>query len=176
MEFFSPIFFYIFSFFIVLGACCTIFTQKAFVSMLWAVNVFLFVGGVYFLLNATFNAVVQIMIFAVLLPILLLFYSIFDNSEKARSGKMLGKDIILPVICGLFFFIAMSLGLANNYFERIFDGDSGDLVLNMNLSTLRVVGETMIADYSFLLLLFPVLMLICVVGVGMVSVFKSREG
>src|SRR5574344_901634 len=76
---------------IIIFAKLTILSNKISYALVASILAFFAVGGIYFLLSAEYNAVVQIALYCVAIPILFAFAIMFTNSKTDKSTFLTTK-------------------------------------------------------------------------------------
>lgn len=174
MDILSVIFFYIFSFLSIVGSIIALNSKSFLNTIMWASCVFVTVGGFYILLNATFNATLQIGVWGILIPIFLAISTSYLDKPEQNKTKFNIK-FATPAISIAFLLIFILLGITSNYFERLFEVITGDLGLNLEYSSLAILSENLTLNYGFLIVLFLIVVFLLIVGLNLISVFKDRE-
>lgn len=101
-EILNTVIFYLCAFLVVVGAVFTILSNRIIYSLFFAVIVFFCTGIVFYLLNAEYNAIVQIAVYGVAVPILLALAIMFTDYK-------IDKDIYLAFSPRFIFTITASV-------------------------------------------------------------------
>jgi len=175
VETLTTIFFYILAVILITCALCTICARKIVSSVVFSLIVFLAVSGIYFLMNASFNAAAQVVIYGAAV-VLLFFVVIFTLQKDENSVWIAFKPRMFVSALSLFFvFLTLAWALVDDYLAHILDIIAGGFVLNRSLSTVYVIGEKLLSDYAVVFELSAIMLFVLVVGLGMVCVLKRSE-
>lgn len=99
----SSLIFYITFVLIISFALVTIFARNIFYSLLSAMAVFFLAGEIYYILGSSYNAVIQIAIYGVAVPVILGLAIMFTNTRKPVDSQTgLNLKYLMLFICGLF--------------------------------------------------------------------------
>lgn len=158
----NSIFFIIYSLVIVLSALLSILSKKLIYTLLWAMVVFLAVGGIFLLLGATYNAMVQFLIYVIAIPALIAISIMLTKQTSTEkvvrfnlSWIILGV-VVLGIICVEF----VSL---NNY---LYEPVKKCIVYVNSYSDLMSITINLLEKYSILLLEYVLSLLLVVVGLS----------
>lgn len=176
MEILTSIFFYIIAGVLILSSLLVVFARRVMYSILFAVLAFLAVAGIYFMLNATFNAVAQIAIYVIAVSLLLIFSIMLTPSAQDNKIWLAIKPRFLFSMgaLGLIFLVA-GWFLTENYFEKILELIAGDMPMNRSLDTVYTIGEKLLTDYVLAFELVSVLLLVVIIGIGIVCVYYNDD-
>ena len=101
---FNPLVFYSIATILVVFAILTITFKNIFYSLLSAIIVFFATGIVFYVLGSEYNAIIQIAIYGVAIPVVLGLAIMFTNfkKEKVSEYKFSKLNFILILTAGLF--------------------------------------------------------------------------
>lgn len=177
IDILKALIFYGFGGAIILFALLSIFSFRILYSLLFAVCVFFATAGIYFLLGADYNAVIQIAVYGIAIPILFVLAIMF-------TAEKLDKKIYLT-IKPRFFFSFLSIGIL---FLSLFYLLVTSLNLNSNSAWLMLkqtmfinkyqmfnaLSEGFFVNYVFAFELFSILLLVVVVGISTLNLIKEK--
>lgn len=161
----------------ILFALLSVFAFRILYSLLAAVCVFFAVAGVYFLLGAEYNAVVQIAIYGLAIPILLAFAIMFtaDNSDKINSISFkprffFGFLAIGVLFLSLVYLIATSLSLNSNVAWVL----ARQTMFINKYQMFSAISQGFFVNYAYAFELFSVLLLVVIVGLSTLNLIKEK--
>lgn len=177
IDILKTLIFYGFGGAIILFALLSIFSFRILYSLLFAVCVFFATAGIYFLLGADYNAVIQIAVYGIAIPIMFVLAIMF-------TAEKLDKKIYLT-IKPRFFFSFLSIGIL---FLSLFYLLVTSLNLNSNSAWLMLkqtmfinkyqmfnaLSEGFFVNYVFAFELFSILLLVVVVGISTLNLIKEK--
>lgn len=176
MDILNVLFFYIIAAMLILSAFLLVVLPRIVHSLVCAVVFFIFIGFVYFMLNASYNGVSQIMIYAIGVSLLLLF-AIMLTPYHAENKLWIAKKPRTILIFGAVGIIFISI-VSFFAFQILQDGSV--LVNNpanlLDLNTLYPLSTSIFTNYVFAFELFSVFLLIAMVGIGSVVTLKKSGG
>ena len=128
----------------------------------WALTIFLSVGGFFFMLNADFNAIIQIFL-SILLIIFLFSVNLFFSKNNIKNNKVDIVKLLISVSCVVLFGVMVCVAMLNDYAQL-----SGRLIppLNQSLSTVYVMAENGVLNHILAFLLIGICCLSLVVGLS----------
>lgn len=176
MDSLTTIFFYIHAVVLLFSAVSLIFAKRVISSALFGVIAFLSVSGIYFMLNATFNAAAQIAVYVVAVTILIIFAIMLTPQKEDKNMWISFKPRLFLSLGALFvIFLCITWAIVDNYLERILDIMAGGISLGKSLDTVYMIGEKLMTDYVLSFELASVLLLTLIVGIGLVCVVQKSE-
>lgn len=99
----NVIIFYSLSALILLFAGLTIKFKNIFYSLLSAMMTFLLVGVLFYILGSEYNAIVQVAVYGLAVPIILGVGIMFTETKKELKSEVSGKlKSLMFIVCGLF--------------------------------------------------------------------------
>lgn len=158
-------------------ALLSIFSFRILYSLLAAICVFFATAGIYFILGADYNAVVQIAIYGVAVPILFVFAIMFtsDKVEKfalfSISPRFYFSFLSLGVLfISLIYLLATSLNLSSNS-DWIMQKQT--MFIN-KYQMFKALSDGFFDNYVFAFELLSILLLIIVVGLSTFNLGKEK--
>lgn len=132
------------------------------------------IGGIYFTLNAPFNAIIQCLI-SIFLLIFLFNCALFLPIEKEKISfqKIFTPQNIIALTFIILFFVMLSISLLTNYQEQISSSITVLTQLNRSFSTIKTLGENL-ALYHILEIIFIGLILL-IITIGLKFNIKTSE-
>lgn len=162
---------------IILFALLSIFSFRILYSLLAAVCVFFATAGIYFLLGADYNAVIQIMIYGIAIPILFVLAIMFTSDKVDKQTYITLKPRFFFSFLGLgvlflslIYLIATSLSLNSN---SAWIMQKQTMYINKYLM-FKALSDGFFINYVFAFELFSVLLLIVVVGISTLNLIKEK--
>lgn len=157
---FNSLFFILFSTTIILGATFSIASKNMIYTLLSAILVFLGVGCQFALLGATYNAIVQLLVYVLVIPILtavsIMLIKPLTNSKRLLKNKFW-------IFLGILFFtliLVEFVSLNNQFFDLV---KSCSTYVNQ-YSIFESIAQNLLSNYSFTLIEFGICLIITVTG------------
>lgn len=158
----NSFFFILFSVLMCISSIFSLLSKKMIYTLLWAMVVFLMVAGLFLLLGAKYNSIVQFLIYVVTIPVLVAvsIMLIKQNSEKRiimlnSFWKIIGVAILV-ILIGEFF------SLNKDVFEIV----KACFVFVNPYSDLDSFVQNILERYPILLLEFGLGLIITVIGLS----------
>ena len=171
MDVLGIVLFYLLGITLISSSICILFLKKTYYCLISALLMFLSVGGLYFVLNAEFNAVIQFLI-SVLLLIFLFYLSLFFNNKEKGIKTYLNIKTILSFIFVLLFLGLIFIALINNYLEQ----NSNTIVIlatpNKSLSSIYTFAENLVFNYMPSFLAIGICLLVIIINL---CSFKAKS-
>lgn len=177
IEILKTLIFYVFAGAILLFAALSIFSVRILYSLLCAICVFFAAAGIYFLLGAEYNAVIQIALYGIAIPILFVLAIMFTADKDDKSIYLTVKPR---------FFFAF-LGLGGLFLSLIYllvtsltlDSNSNWLIQKQTMFVNKyqmfwALSQGFFTNYVFAFELFSVLLLVVVVGISTLNLIKEK--
>lgn len=159
MNFYS-LFFIIFSIIIILGAIFSITSKNMIYTLLSAILVFLGVGCQFALIGATYNSIVQLLVYVLVIPILtaisIMLIKPLTNTKRLLKNK-------LWLFSGILFFTLILIefvSLNNQFFDLV---KTCSTYINQ-YSNIESIAQNLLSNYSFTLIEFGICLIITVTG------------
>lgn len=177
IDILKSLIFYGFSGAILLFAVLSIFSMRILYSLLAAVCVFFATAGIYFLLGADYNAVIQIAIYGIAIPILFVLAIMFTSDKLDKKTYITLKPRFFFSFMGigvlflsLIYLIATSLSLRSN---EAWVTLRQTLVIN-KYQMFNAISDGFFINFVFAFELFSILLLIVVVGISTLNLVKEK--
>lgn len=177
IDILKSLIFYGFAGAIILFAMLSVFSFRILYALLSAVCVFFATAGIYFLLGADYNAVVQIAIYGITIPILFILAIMFTSDRLDKKIYITLKPRFFFSFLGigilflsLVYLIATSLGLSSNSVWITF---KQTMLLN-KYQMFNALSNGFFVNYVYAFELFSVLLLIVVVGISTLNLIKEK--
>jgi len=177
IDILKSLIFYGFAGAIVLFALLSIFSTRILYSLLAAICVFLTAAGIYFLLGAEYNAVIQIALYVVAVPILFVLAIMFTSDKQDKKiyltlqprlfFSFLGLGVLF---LSLIYLIVTSLSLNSNS-AWIMQKQTMSINKYQMFSSL---SNLFFGNYVVAFELFSLLLLIVVVGISTLNLVKEK--
>lgn len=176
IEILKTLIFYGFAGLILLFSVLSIFANKILYSLIFAVCVFFSVAGVFFLLGADYNAVIQISVYGITIPILFVLAIMFTSDKEDKriylsfSPRFYLAFLSLGVLfSSLMYLIVTSLSLSANS-DWILEKQT--MFLN-KYQMFKSISDGFFTNYVFAFELFSILLLMLVVGISTFNLIKE---
>lgn len=177
IDILKSLIFYGFAGAIILFALLSIFSFRILYALLSAVCVFFATAGIYFILGADYNAVIQIAVYGIAIPILFVLAIMF-------TAEKLDKNIYLT-LKPRFFFSFLGLGIL--FLSLIYlivislslNSNSAWIMLKQTMFINKyqmfiALSEGFFVNYVFAFELFSILLLMVVVGISTLNLIKEK--
>lgn len=169
--------FYIFAGAIIFFALASIFSKRVLYSLLAAICVFFAAAGIYFILGADYNAVIQIAIYGIAIPILFVLAIMFTADKLDKKTYITFKPRFMCSILGigilllsLIYLLATSLSLTSN---SAWVMQKQTMLLN-KYQMFYAISNGFFVNYVWAFELFSILLLIVVVGISTLNLIKEK--
>lgn len=177
IDILKALLFYSFGGAILLFAMLSVFSIRILYTLLSAVCVFFATAGLYFLLGADYNAVVQIAIYGIAVPIIFVLAIMFTSDKLDKKTyitlqprfffSFLGLGVLF---LSLVYLIATSLSLTSNSAWML---QKQTMFIN-KYQMFNAISDGFFTNYVFAFELFSVLLLIVVVGISTLNLLKEK--
>lgn len=178
IEIIRSITFYGFAILILLFAVLAVVANKIIYTLLFAVIAFFCAGGIFFSLGADYNAVVQIAIYGVAVPVLFLFAIMFTSTKEDRKTYLSFGPRFFIGFCSsafLFMFLWYSVEFAFHLNEKslkIFTPLKQEF---SSIDQIISISNGIYQNYQAAFILFAIMILITVVGISVLNVIKEKN-
>jgi NADH-quinone oxidoreductase subunit J len=169
--------FYGFAGIIIVFALLSIFANRILYSLISAVCVFFTTAGIFFLLGAEYNAVVQILVYGIAIPILFVMAIMFtaDKLDKKTYITLKPRFIVSFISIGVLFLaliylLATSLSLDANA-NWIFTKQT--MTVN-KYQMFSAISNGIFVNFAYAFELFSILLLIIIVGFSTLNIIKEK--
>lgn len=177
IDILKSLIFYGFSGAIILFALLSIFSLRILYSLICAVCVFFAAAGIYFILGADYNAVIQIAIYGVAIPILFILAIMFTSDKLDKKTYITFQPRFFFSFLGLgalflslIYLIATSLSLNSNSAWIL---QKQTMFIN-KYQMFNALAEGFFTNYALAFELFSVLLLIVIVGISTLNLVKEK--
>lgn len=178
IDILKALIFYGFAGIIILFAVLSIFSLRILYSLLAAVCVFFATAGIYFILGADYNAVVQIAIYGVAIPILFALAIMFTSDKLDKKTYITFKPRFFFSFLGigglfltLIYLIATSLSLNSNSAWIL---EKQTMFIN-KYQMFNALSEGFFVNYALAFELFSILLLIVIIGISTLNLVKEKS-
>ena len=161
-----------------LFALLSIFSVRILYSVLFAIGVFFAGAGIYFILGADYNAVVQIAIYGVAIPIIFILAIMFTDDKKDKETFITNKPRLYFSFFGLgilflslIYLIITALMLSSNS-DWIMQKQT--MFIN-KYQMLKALSDGFFINYVLAFELFSILLLIVVIGFTTLNLLKEKK-
>lgn len=168
----NPIVFYPVSLLIVVFAFLAVYFKNIFYSLLSAILVFFLVGVVFYILGAEYNAVIQIAIYGLAVPVILgiaiMFTNLKNNRDRVKTSSALKFAVVLT--SALFILAVVYLFLTSFAIMPLGFNISEHVGVNP-ISSISAFGVGIFNNYVWAFELVSLILTIIIVGL---SLFKKE--
>lgn len=178
LEIIKSITFYGFALAILLFAVLTLFAKRILYSLLFSVILFFSAGGIFFSLGADYNAVVQIIIYGVAIPVLFIFAIMFTSPYESRKVNLsysprffVGFLSASLLFLMLWYAVQFALGMSDKY-GWLFNSEIPEI---NSVEIFMAISNGLYTTYSLPFILIGVLVLTVVVGISTLNVIKEKK-
>lgn len=177
IDILKSLIFYGFAGAIILFALLSIFSFRILYSLLGAVCVFFATAGIYFILGADYNAVIQIAIYGIAIPILFVLAIMFTSDKLDKKIYITLKPRFFFTFLGigalfltLIYLIATSLSLNSNSAWIL---QKQTMFIN-KYQMFNALSEGFFVNYVLAFELFSILLLIVIIGISTLNLVKEK--
>jgi NADH-quinone oxidoreductase subunit J len=170
-------FFYLFSFLIILSALGVILSKNPIHSVLWLIFAFLNSSGIFLLLGAEFLAMMMIIVYVGAVAVLLLFMVMMldtdfssINLQPPKSTLILGVLITLCMIFNISTLISHSLQNKKLVSNSLYTIDPAS-----NLTNTEMIGDVLYGDFFIPFQTAGVILFVAIVGAITLTVSKTSS-
>lgn len=178
IDILKSLIFYGFAGAIILFAVLSIFSFRILYSLLAAICVFFATAGIYFILGADYNAVIQIAIYGVAIPILFVLAIMFTSDKLDKKTYLTFKPrfffsflAIGALFLTLIYLIATSLSLSSN---SAWIMQKQTMFIN-KYQMFNALAEGFFVNYVLAFELFSILLLIVIIGISTLNLVKEKS-
>lgn len=175
-EMFNPIIFYSIAILMILTAILTINLKNIFHSLLSAICVFFLAGIIFYILGSEYNAIIQIAIYGVAIPIILgmaVMFTDFRNSKKNLSELTNLKYLVL-LISGIFILVFSYLILTSNALNPM-DISFDINTKNTSIQVINTFSRKIFIDYVWAFELVSIILTIIVAGLTLFNRVEEKK-
>ena len=164
----NPIIFYPIAILMIFFAILTIKFRNIFYSLLSAIMVFFLTGLIFYILGSEYNAVIQIAVYGVAVPIILALAIMFTETTNVIKENLLSnlKLKILLITVGIFFILSMLVVLStSSFYMTPFEGIN-------SYNTINAFAEGIFSNYVLAFEFISLILTIVVVGL---TLFDKKQ-
>lgn len=172
----NPVIFYSLAALILIFAGLAIKFKNIFYSLLCAMTVFFLVGAIFYILGSEYNAVIQIAIYGVAVPVILGLAIMFTDTKTPNKNKSSGRiKSALFLACGIFllgmiYLVMTSLVIIPQGFNI-----TEPLYSNSN-EVIRTISNGIFVKYVWAFELVSLMLTIVAAGLTIFKKDSKREG
>lgn len=173
---FNPIIFYPSAILMILFAILTIKFRNIFYSLISAIVVFFIAGMFFYLLGSEYNAVIQIAIYGVAIPVILAIAIMFTDMRRNTKTEAKSSNLkyIMFLIGGLFILALIYLVMTSLVINPVgFDVDKN--IENTSLQVMAAFGYGIFVRYVWAFELLSIILTLIVLGLVMINTNKEEE-
>lgn len=178
IDILKTLIFYFFAGAMILFALLSVFSARILYSLICAICVFFTAAGIYFMLGADYNAVIQIAIYGIAVPILFVLAIMFTSNKLDKSTYITLKPrfffsflAIGVLFLALIYLIATSLSLNSN---SAWIMQKQTIFIN-KYQMFSALANGFFVNYAFAFELFSILLLIVIVGISTLNLIKEKS-
>ena len=169
----NPIVFYPVAFTLLLLSFLTLAIRNIFYSLILAIGVFFLVGLIFFILGSEYNAVIQVAIYGIAVPIILglaIMFTNHKNKSEPKEGTLFKHILIL--FSGVFILAVVYLALMSIAITPI-GFNSAEIIKVSFLQNISAITTEIFVKYVWAFELLSLLLTIIIVG--FVTLRKEQE-
>ncbi len=177
VEIIKSITFFGFSFLVILFSILSVFASKIIYSLLFAMITFFSAAGIFFSLGADYNAVVQIAIYGVAVPVIFLFAIMFTSRSENRTVNISFKP--------RFFigFLSASLLLIVLWYFAEFAAHLNPKVMSFftlklndfcDYNSILSIAKGIYINYQVSFIAISIIVLTVIIGISVLNVIKEK--
>lgn len=177
-EILKSITFFGFSFLVIIFSILSVLVPRILYSLLFAVIAFFSAGGIFFSLGADYNAVVQISIYGVAVPIIFLFAIMFTSNKENKIVNISFAPrffIGFSAVSLLFLILWYSAEFAIHLNPKVeaFFGTKSTVMSDFN--SINSIANGMYVDYQVSFIAVALLILTVIVGISVLNIIKEKN-
>jgi len=171
----NPILFYTASCIIIFSAILTIYFRNIFYSLISAIIVFLMTGVLFYILGSEYNAIVQVAIYGVAVPIILGIAIMFTNLKNniVENNNFLSKYLIF--LFGIVFILAFIYLALTSYAIMPVGFNLIEKTNSSFVSTISSFGNGLFVRYVWAFEIVSLVLTIVVVGLTLFRRDKCKK-
>ena len=171
---YSPLVFYPAAVLMILFAFLAIKFKNIFHSLLSAILVFFIAGFFFYILGSEYNAVIQIAIYGVAVPIILGLAVMFTNLKKDEKTKSSGLKYLVILTSGVFVLAIIYLIMTSLVISPI-GFDISEKIGNTSFQVINAFGQGIFVKYVWAFELVSLILTIIVAGLTMFNGIEKEE-
>lgn len=170
---FNPIVFYPSAILMILFALLAIKFKNIFYSLLSAILVFFFAGFFFYVLGSEYNAVIQIAIYGVAVPVVLGLAVMFTNLKKEVKSEVKPSNLkyTMFLTSGVFVLSLLYLVMTSKIVSSI-GFNISEKIENTAVQVLSAFSQGLFVNYIYAFELIALILTIIVVGI---TLFDKKE-
>lgn len=171
---YNPIVFYLTAIVMILCAILAIKFKNIFYSLLSAIVVFFLAGIFFYVLGSEYNAVIQIAIYGVAVPIILGLAIMFTNlkkEENKNNSKSSNLKYLIFLTGGIFILAIIYLIMIS----LVFNPSGFNIVEEININYQQMIGAFSQGIFVKYIFAFEIVSLILTIIVAGLTLFNKRE-
>ena len=172
---FNPIIFYPAAILIILFSILTIVLKNIFYSLISAIVVFFLAGYLFFVLGSEYNAVIQVAIYGIAVPIIIGLAVMFtDIKFKKQNIKNNNLRYILFLTSGVFILSMIYLVMTSTILTP-YNFTNPEIVINNSHQVLNAFSRGFFIDYIWAFELVALILTMIIVGLTLFDNKKEDE-
>ena len=170
---FNPIVFYPSAIMMILFALLAIKFKNIFYSLLSAILVFFFAGFFFYVLGSEYNAVIQIAIYGVAVPVVLGLAVMFTNLKKEVKSDIKPSNLqyTMFLTSGIFILSLLYLVMTSKIVSSV-GFNISENIENTSVQVLSAFSQGLFVNYIYAFELIALILTIIVVGI---TLFDKKE-
>ena len=170
---FNPIVFYPSAIMMILFALLAIKFKNIFYSLLSAILVFFFAGFFFYVLGSEYNAVIQIAIYGVAVPVVLGLAVMFTNLKKEVKSEVKPSNLqyTMFLTSGIFVLSLLYLVMTSKIVSSL-GFNISENIENTSVQVLSAFSQGLFVNYIYAFELIALILTIIVVGI---TLFDKKE-
>ena len=177
-EIIKSITFYGFALLILFFSIMSVFANRILYTLLYSVIAFFCLGGIFFSLGADYNAVVQIAVYGVAVPVIFLFAIMFTSRKENKTVYLsYATRCFVGFISAALLFMILWYSVEFAVHLNINAGKflSGRIAEIGDFNSIVSIANGLYVNYQLALILFAFTVLTTVVGISVLNVIRERR-
>ncbi|MBR1680470.1 NADH-quinone oxidoreductase subunit J [bacterium] len=177
-EIIKSITFYGFALLILFFSIMSVFANRILYTLLYSVIAFFCLGGIFFSLGADYNAVVQIAVYGVAVPVIFLFAIMFTSRKENKTVYLsYAPRFFVGFISAALLFMILWYSVEFAVHLNINAGKflSGRIAEIGDFNSIVSIANGLYVNYQLALILFAFTVLTTVVGISVLNVIRERR-
>ena len=177
-EIIKSITFYGFALPILIFALFSLISNKIMYTLLFAIITFFCAGGIFFSLGADYNAVVQIAVYGVAVPVIFLFAIMFTSKREDKKAYLSFGPRFFAGVCSaafLFMFLWYSVEFACHLNVKTITFFIPLKQEFGSIDQIMLIANGIYQNYQVSFILFALMVLIVVIGISVLNLIKEKK-
>ena len=171
----NAIIFYSLSALILIFAGLTIKFKNIFYSLLSAMVTFLLVGVLFYILGSEYNAIIQVAVYGLAVPVILGIAIMFTDTNKEHKSEVSGKlKALMFLVCGLFILAMVYLVMTSLIFNSQGFNITEETLPN-SMEVIQAFSRGIFVKYVWAFELVSVILTMVIIGLIVINKRGGKE-